>query len=306
MTVWAYGMDKDVYYIPSMSPLTQHFAASSSSVPWYSPCHPQTRQLNLWGFKRELRGPKNMEGERYHHPHFNRGKLDELQLIQRAAIKRYPHNRKKQLSSYDSGSVHGLSLSLSRQIAAMTANNQNDDFKIQVQGSNPQPQQKGDTYIAQGAWVLTGLKGQANSLPVGVSAPGSPLPLPLLTAANCFNDMQVQGRMSKNMNVISSYKTSSLPPTTTILSQMQLQSQMEMTNPQPQTQIVSPQMLVQQQMQMMGQSQMFQGYPTPTESNWNPSQLNQGMINEQPTSYGMGMATSMSGTSTNSNIYCMM
>lgn len=212
--------------------------------------HHQTRQLNLWGFKRELRGPNAEEGERYYHKHFKRGKIDELQLIQRTEIKRKSSN--KQLSSYDSGN----GLPLSQQIAAMTAN-QNDVFKIQ--GSNPQ--QTGD--ITQGASFLTGLKGQANLL-AGVSAlRGGPLP----TAANCFN-MQMQGPG----NMIA-YNTSSLPPT--MQSQM-MQSQMINRQMMNQQMFQSQQMLMQQQ--MIGQL-----YP-PTGGNWNPNnQLSRGMLSQQLT-----------------------
>mmetsp|Transcript_31622 Transcript_31622/g.63871 ORF Transcript_31622/g.63871 Transcript_31622/m.63871 type:complete len:369 (+) Transcript_31622:122-1228(+) len=230
-----------------------------------------TRQLNLWGFKRELRGP-DTEGERYYHQFFNRGKLDELQLIQRTEIKR--RSSKKQLSSYDSGHP----LSLSQQISAMTANH-NDGFKIQ--GANPP--QTGD--ITQGASFLTGLKAQS-MMPGGVPVPapgGGPMP----NAANCFNmQMQAPGQMSNQMSNMMSYKTSSLPPS--MQSQM-MQSQMmnpQMMNPQM---LQSQQMLMQQQMMRQQQPQMFQGYPS--GGNWNPNELNRGMLNQQLAA----MTTNMNG-----------
>ena len=237
-----------------------------SSVPYRNlpALHHQTRQLNLWGFQRELRGPNVEEGERYYHKYFKRGKLDELQLIQRTEIKR--KSRNKQLSSYDSG--HGLPLS--QQIASMAAN-QNDDFKIQ--GSNPQ--QTGD--ITQGASFLTGLKGQANLL-AGVSAPGGG---PLQTTANCFT-MQ----MKEPGNMIS-YKTSSLPPSMLMQSQMM---QPLMINPQMMNQQMfhSQQMLMQQQ--MMGEIYS----PTGAGGSWNCNQFNRGMLSQQLTAMASNNVNDMS------------
>lgn len=162
----------------------------------------------------------------------------------------------------------------------MTAN-QNDGFKIQ--GANPQ--QIGD--ITQGASFLTGLKGQANLLP-GVSAPdGGPLP----ATANCMNMNMMQGGPMRMSNM-ASYKMSSLPPT--------MQSQMmmpQMMNPQ----MMNRQMLMQQQM-MMGQPQMYQGFTTSsTEGNWNPNQLNRGMLNQQYPAMASNNMNGMSMSSMYSN-----
>jgi len=106
-------------------------------------------------------------------------------------------------------------------------------------------------------------------------------------AANCFNmQMQAPGQMSNQMSNMMSYKTSSLPPS--MQSQM-MQSQMmnpQMMNPQM---LQSQQMLMQQQMMRQQQPQMFQGYPS--GGNWNPNELNRGMLNQQLAA----MTTNMNG-----------
>lgn len=246
----------------------------------------QTRQLNLWGFKRELRSP-DTEGERYYHQYFNRGKLDELQLIQRTEIKR--RSSKKQHPSYDS--VHGM-LS-AQQISAMTGN-QSDGFKLQ----GATPQRTGD--ITQGASFLTGLKGQASLLP-GVSMPGGG------SLPSAFHmQSQGSGQMSNNMM---SYRSSSLAPS--MQSQM-MQSQM--MNPQMmQSQMMNPQMMQSQmlhseqmlmQQQMMRQPQMFQGYPAPsaTGGHWNPN-LNRGaMLNQQLNAMASNNMNGMSNMYSNGNM----
>lgn len=242
----------------------------------------QTRQLNLWGFKRELRSP-DTEGERYQHQYFNRGKLDELQLIQRTEIKR--RSSKKQHSAHDS--VQGLSFS--QQISAMTGN-QTDGFKLQ----GVTPHQGGD--ITQGASFLTGLKGQASLLP-GVSVPGGGS---LLSAFNMQS--QGSGQMSNNMM---SYRSSSLPPS--MQSQM-MQSQM--MNPQMmQSQMMNQQMMLQpqqmlMQQQMMRQPQMFQGYtaPSATGGNWNPNFNREAMLNQQFNTMTSNNMNGMSNMYSNGNM----
>lgn len=120
----------------------------------------QTRQLNLWGFKRELRGPNSL-GETYYHKDFKRGKVEDLQLIQRTEIKR--RTVKKQLSDLTSSKQSSI---------VMTSNAQS---------------QAGD--ITQGASFLTGLKGASDVLRSNVTGGGLP-------AASYYGNMQGPGQMS--------------------------------------------------------------------------------------------------------------
>jgi len=237
-----------------------------------------TRQLNLWGFKRELRGP-DTEGEFYYHQYFHRGKLEELQLIKRTEVKRPSRSIKNQLSdSYDKSHA----LSSSRQSSTVTANH--DGFSIQV----AIPHQTDDTM--QGASFLAGLKGSPEKLVRANSAAGGGLP----TAANYFNNMQCPSQMSSD---VISFKTSSLP--TTMQTQM-MQSQM-MQSQMMQSQMIhsqrlysQQQMMMQRQMMMQPQSpasmiqhQMFQGYRT---GNWNPSRE---MLSQMSTQQLAVMASNM-------------
>jgi hypothetical protein len=225
----------------------------------------QTRQLNLWGFKRELRGP-DTEGESFYHQYFHRGKLEELQLIQRTEIKRRSSSSKKQQSD---------ALSLSRQCSTMTGNH--DGFSIQ--GANPQ--QMGD--ITQGASFLTGLKGSPDNLLRANSVSGGGLP----NAAYYFN---MQGGPSQMSNNMIAFKTSSLP--TTMQTQM-MQSQMmnpHRLHPSRQEMMMQHQMMMQQPQSMM-QHQIFQGYPT-GGGNWNP---NREMLSQMSTQELAVMAQNMNG-----------
>ncbi len=269
----------------------QFYGRSNVIVVCHRALTQQTRQLNLWGFKRELRSP-DTEGERYHHQYFNRGKLDELQLIQRTEIKRRS-SKKQQHSTYEA--VQGLSFN--QQIAAMTGN-PTDGFKLQ----GATPQQAGD--ITQGASFLTGLKGQASLLP-GVSLPGGG------SMSSAFNmQSQGSGQMSNNMM---SYRSSSLPPS--MQSQM-MQSQMmnpqmmqsQMMNPQMmQSQMLQPQQMLMQQ-QMMRQPQMFhQGYPTAPSATggnqWNPNiHHREAMLNQQFNAMTSNNMNGMSNMYSNGNM----
>ncbi|KAL7491426.1 hypothetical protein ACHAWT_001993 [Skeletonema menzelii] len=134
-----------------------------------------TRQLNLWGFKRELRGPNSL-GETYYHKHFKRGNMEELQLMQRTEIKRRFAKKKLSSSSPPSSTVT----------------------------SNHTQSQTGD--ITQGASFLTGLKGGPEVARPNVVTRGG-----LPAVAYHHNNMNIHG--PGQMGSMIPYNTSSLPPT---------------------------------------------------------------------------------------------
>jgi hypothetical protein len=218
-----------------------------------------TRQLNLWGFKRELRGPNSL-GETYYHRYFKRGKVEELQLIQRTEIKR--RSLKKQLSD----------LSSSQQSSTVTSNH-NHDFKIQGTDTKPQT---GD--ITQGASFLTGLKGPPEALRANLVTGGGGG----LSSAAYYGNMQGPGQIMSTM-IPYTYNTSIVPEAAS-------------THPQ----LLHSQMLQSQMMmhpQMMMRPQMFQGYQT---GNWNPNnQLSREILNKIPTQQLVAMASNINGMNMN-------
>ena len=252
-----------------LSPSIAYLICALWSLPY------QTRQLNLWGFKRELRGP-DTDGERYFHEYFNRGKLDELQLIRRTEIKRRPS--KKQMTSYNSSHA----LPMSHQIPSVSAS-QNDSVKIQ--GSN-NPQRTGD--ITQGASFLTGLKGVPDSLRPNL-LPGGGLSLPIPGPANSFNMQGSQPGQFNNMMSLS--KTSSLHPSmqSQMMQSQLMQSQMMQSQQMMNSQMLQSQQLLMQQ-QMMRQPNFMQRYPT--QPNLNSSdQLSREMLNQISNEQLTAMAT---------------
>lgn len=152
----------------------------------------QTRQLNLWGFKRELRGPNSL-GETYFHKDFKRGKVETLQLIQRTEIKR--RSVKKQLPDLHS----------SKQSSIMTSNAQS---------------QAGD--ITQGASFLTGLKGASDVLRSNVVTGGG------LPTASYYGNMQGPGQINTMIPFNAPSRPPAIAPESTQMFQSQIMPQMMM------------------------------------------------------------------------------
>eukprot|EP00574_Skeletonema_japonicum_P008151 CAMPEP_0201733616 /NCGR_PEP_ID=MMETSP0593-20130828/32068_1 /ASSEMBLY_ACC=CAM_ASM_000672 /TAXON_ID=267983 /ORGANISM="Skeletonema japonicum, Strain CCMP2506" /LENGTH=337 /DNA_ID=CAMNT_0048226813 /DNA_START=854 /DNA_END=1864 /DNA_ORIENTATION=- len=143
----------------------------------------QTNHLNLWGFKHNLdvdtsnttkkgKGNSERKGETFYHQYFKRGKVEELQLMQRAELKELPTKSKEQLSnSFDTVLSHAVSSSHcgyvrfgcgSSTVAGTTSKDRNHSFKIQ--DINPQPQQH--DFIqdqGQGSSPLAGWKLEGDS-----------------------------------------------------------------------------------------------------------------------------------------------
>jgi hypothetical protein len=227
-----------------------------------------TRQLNLWGFKRELRGPDS-NGETYYHQHFKRGKLDELQLIKRTEIKRR--------------SITKPLIDSSPRNSSATVNRHG----FELQGDNPQ-RTLGD--ISRGASFLTSLKASPDdpppqmnsSWPIEVASEGG-----LLRPAAAYGYGNLQGRQISHMLP---YTTASLAPHTM---QSTMQQQMLLQNPQ---------LMMQPQ---MSQECLSRGY-RPPNNHLNYEMLNQmstqqliAMASRLNGMHGMNGMARMNGTGMN-------